>query len=57
MAYGWYYLAIGVGALPASLMFGVLWDRYGSPVAFAVGAGLAILAAAGLFLLPTSART
>jgi MFS family permease len=54
MAYGWYYLAIGVGALPASIMFGVLWDRYGSPVAFAVGAGLATVAAAGLFLLPTA---
>jgi len=54
MAYGWYYLAIGVGALPASIMFGVLWDRYGSPVAFAVGAGLAMVAAAGLFLLPTA---
>ncbi len=57
MAYGWYYLAIGVGALPASIMFGVLWDRYGSPVAFAVGAGLAMVAAAGLFLLPTTAKT
>ena len=53
-AYGWYYLAIGIGALPASLMFGVLWDRFGSPVAFAVGAGLAMVAAAGLFLLPTA---
>ena len=57
VAYGWYYLAIGVGALPASIMFGVLWDRYGSPVAFAVGAGLAMLAAAALFLLPTAAKT
>lgn len=57
MAYGWYYLAIGVGALPASIMFGVFWDRYGSPVAFAVGAGLAMIAAAGLFLLPTATKT
>ena len=57
LAYGWYYLAIGVGALPASIMFGLLWDRYGSPVAFAVGAGLAILAAAGLFLLPATTKT
>ncbi len=50
-AYGWYYLAIGIGALPASLMFGALWDRYGSPVAFEVGAGLAMLAAVGLVVI------
>jgi MFS family permease len=51
-AYGWYYLAVGVGALPASLLFGLLWDRYGSPVAFAAGASLAIIAAIALLLLP-----
>lgn len=47
-AYGWYYLAIGIGALPASLMFGAIWDRFGSPVAFMTGAGLALVAAIGL---------
>lgn len=47
-AYGWYYLAIGIGALPASLMFGAIWDRFGSPVAFMVGAGLALIAAIAL---------
>ncbi|MGE5731591.1 MAG: MFS transporter, partial [Gemmatimonas sp.] len=47
-AYGWYYLAIGIGALPASLMFGAIWDRFGSPVAFTVGAGLALVAAVAL---------
>jgi MFS family permease len=52
-AYGWYYLAIGAGALPASIGFGILWDRFGSPTAFAVGAGLAFVAAVGLLLLPT----
>ncbi|MGH2901105.1 MAG: MFS transporter [Solirubrobacteraceae bacterium] len=49
-AYGWYYLAIGVGALPASLMFGALWDRYGSATAFMVGAGLALMATVGLLV-------
>lgn len=44
-AYGWYYLAVGIGALPASLMFGALWDRFGSPTAFSVGASLALVAA------------
>jgi MFS family permease len=47
-AYGWYYLSIGVGALPASLMFGLLWDQYGSHVAFIVGATLALVAALGM---------
>ncbi|HEY4130511.1 MAG TPA: MFS transporter [Gemmatimonadaceae bacterium] len=50
-AYGWYYLAIGIGALPASLIFGAVWDRYGSPVAFEMGAALAMLAAIGLLVV------
>lgn len=51
-AYGWYYLAIGIGALPASIVFGILWDRYGSPFAFSVGALLAVLAAVGMMFVP-----
>jgi MFS family permease len=51
-AYGWYYLAVGIGALPASLTFGVLWDRFGSPVAFGVGAAISLLAAVALLLIP-----
>ncbi|MGE5101916.1 MAG: MFS transporter, partial [Deltaproteobacteria bacterium] len=52
-AYGWYYLAIGIGALPASVLFGVLWDRFGSPFAFSIGAGLALVAALALLMLPS----
>jgi MFS family permease len=52
VAYGWYYIAIGIGALPASLLFGLIWDRFGSAAAFSVGAGLALLSAIGLLLLP-----
>ena len=47
-AFGWYNLAIGVGALPASLLFGALWDRWGSAVAFDFGALLALVAAIGM---------
>jgi MFS family permease len=43
-AFGWFNLTIGLGALPASLIFGVLWDRYGANTAFLFGAGLAALA-------------
>ena len=52
-AYGWYYLAIGIGALPASIGFGIVWDRFGSSIAFTMGATLSMLAAVGLLLLPS----
>jgi MFS family permease len=44
-AFGWYNLAIGLGALPASLIFGAIWDRAGAPTAFTFGATLALTAA------------
>jgi MFS family permease len=44
-AFGWYNLAIGIGALPASLIFGSIWDRAGPAAAFNMGAGLAVAAA------------
>jgi MFS family permease len=44
-AFGWYNLAIGLGALPASLLFGAIWDRRGAPSAFVFGATLALIAA------------
>ncbi len=50
-AFGWYHLAIGVGALPASLLFGAVWERWGAGVAFGMGAGLALVAAAGLVVV------
>jgi MFS family permease len=47
-AFGWYNLTLGLGALPAALLFGALWDRLGAPTAFAVGAALALAAVAGI---------
>jgi MFS family permease len=44
-AYGWYYLAVGVGALPASVLFGLMWDRVSARAAFDLGAALAFAAA------------
>jgi MFS family permease len=55
-AFGWYNLAIGVGALPASLIFGAVWDRFGAPTAFALGASLASAAALAIATLPTAPR-
>ncbi len=50
-AFGWFHLAVGASALPASLLFGLLWSRFGAPVAFAVSASLATVAAGSLLLL------
>jgi MFS family permease len=52
-AYGWYNLAIGIAALPASIVFGLIWDHAGSGAAFTFGAALAGLAALCLVAVPT----
>jgi len=51
IAYGWYYLAIGIAALPASVIFGAIWDRSGSHSAFLFGAALAVVAAIALAIV------
>ena len=48
-AFGLYHLMIGIGALPASLLFGWVWQVYGDSTAFGMGATLAM--AAGLLLM------
>jgi len=56
-AYGVYHTAMGLAALPASLLTGWLWQAFGAPVAFATGAALAATAAILLWgLLPASDR-
>jgi len=50
-AFGWFNLTIGVGALPASILFGLIWDRFGAPSAFLLGASLAGVAALAIALL------
>jgi MFS family permease len=44
-AFGWYNLVVGLLALPASVMFGLLWEVAGAPVAFLTGSALALAAA------------
>ena len=56
-AYGWYYLAIGIGAFPASWIFGKLWDARGSSYAFVFGASLALAAALAIAFVPAKRRT
>ena len=50
-AFGWYNLALGLGALPASLIFGAIWDRWGATAAFTFGAAMALAAAVGIALV------
>ena len=43
-AFGWFNLVLGVMALPASLVFGAIWDARGAVTAFGFGAAMAGLA-------------
>lgn len=52
-AFGAYHFAVGVAALPASILFGLAWEGLGARAAFLLGAGVALLAAA---LLPLALR-
>ncbi|HEX3126747.1 MAG TPA: MFS transporter [Thermoanaerobaculia bacterium] len=53
-AFGWYNLALGLGALPASLIFGAIWDRWGATTAFTFGAAMALVAAIGITVVAPS---
>jgi hypothetical protein len=44
LAYGWYNGAVGVATLPASLIFGALYQVFGGPAAFGWGEALALCA-------------
>ena len=44
-AYGWFNMIAGIMLLPASVLFGWLWQQAGAPVAFGFGAGCALAAA------------
>lgn len=48
-AFGWYHLVTGLCLLPASMLFGTLWQDVAPWLAFAVGAGCAAIAAVLLF--------
>jgi MFS family permease len=51
LAFGIYNAVTGVGALAASLIFGVVWNSYGTAAAFGLGAALALLATTLLFIV------
>jgi MFS family permease len=51
LAFGWFNFALGVAALPSSLIFGWIYEAYGAVAAFGWGAALAMLAAGMLTLV------
>lgn len=48
-AFGVFYAVQGLGGLAASIMFGAIWNMFGAPAAFGVGAALALVSTALLF--------
>jgi MFS family permease len=56
-AYGLYNGVVGLMALPASLIAGILWDRIAPAAAFYFGAALALIAMVGLMLVIKERKT
>ena len=56
-AFGAYNLTVSAAALPASIIFGVIWDRAGASVAFQFGAATALVASVGLSFWSGVAQT
>lgn len=53
-AFGAYSLAVSITALPASIVFGLVWEYFGNQAAFAMGASFALAASLMLlFVKPT----
>ena len=53
-AFGAFHASVGLAALPASVLFGVLWKAFGPRAAFLAGAGVAALAAVSLLVFRAS---
>ena len=50
-AFGIYNAVTGLGALAASVIFGLIWNAYGTTAAFGFGAALALAATVLLFAI------
>lgn len=55
-AFGWYNLTAGAMSLPASLIFGGIWEAFGSKAAFLSGAGFALAGVISLGVMRLQAR-
>ena len=52
-AFGAFHASVGLAALPASVLFGVLWKAFGPAAAFLTGASIAVLASGALLVFST----
>jgi MFS family permease len=57
MAFGVYNAAVGISALPASFIAGLLWQKWGPAAPFIFGAVLSLAAMAAMGILMRSSRT
>ena len=57
IAFGWYHGITGLGALPASLTFALIYTQIASEAAFRVGAALATVATVILTTVPDRSQT
>jgi hypothetical protein len=55
-AFGWQLAIEGCAALPANVAFGVVYDRAGASTAFFAAAGVALVGAVALALVPAPRR-
>ena len=55
-AFGIFHGIIGFASLLASVVFGVVWTTWGAPVAFGLGASLALVASGLLVMLVRTER-
>ena len=55
-AYGFFNLVSGLALLVASVLAGLLWDRFGAATTFLAGAGLSLLAIVAVLACPAAAR-
>ncbi len=56
-AFGFYNLAYGITVLPASLMFGLLWNQFGAAAAFLASAAISVVSAALLLTVQSRKLT
>ena len=49
----WFYFAYGMGVLPASLIFGLVWKFFGPTPAFLLNGGITFLTVLSLAWLPS----
>src|SRR5580765_355062 len=56
-AFGVFHGAVGLAALPASILFGIWWKLFGPKTAFLIGAALSLVATAALLVFRATTKT